>query len=138
MATRIVLAIVFVLVVIYTVPFILYGTASTLWGLQPPASASPTRFLMGVLVTKTGTALAFVGIFAVGRATWDRKWVLYAGLWFGMFLFGEAGELVSGRWTTVDAVLGILSEAIYLPVSALLTRRLLSGVRVQPAELIVS
>ncbi len=131
---RTTIAILLVLVVIYVVPFILYGTASALWGLQPPASASPARFLLGVLVTKVGTALAFVSIFAASGAIWHRRWILYAALWLGMFVFSELGELVSGRWTSLDTLLGIASEAIYLPLSAFVTRWLLGRGSAPAAE----
>ncbi len=87
--------------------------------------ASPGRFLLGVLVTKVGTAFGFVTLFAVSRAIWSRRWILYAMLWFVMFVFGEFGEVVSGRWTMLDAVLGVASEAVYFPVSAFITQRLL-------------
>ena len=122
---RLIMAILLVLAVIYAVPFVLYGGASILWDLRPPTSASPNRFLLGVLVTKVGTALAFVSIFALSRATWGPRWLLYATLWFVMFVFSELGEVVSGRWTNLDAVLGVVSEAIYFPVSAFITQRLL-------------
>ena len=122
---KLITTILLVLVVIYVVPFVFYGGASALWGLQPPPSASPGRFLLGVLVTKVGTAFGFVTLFAVSRAIWSRRWILYAMLWFVMFVFGEFGEVVSGRWTMLDAVLGVASEAVYFPVSAFITQRLL-------------
>jgi hypothetical protein len=124
---KLIMAMLLVLVVIYVVPFLLYGGASVLWDLRPPTSASPSRFLFGVLVTKLGTAFAFVAIFAVSTATWGPRWMLYATLWFVMFVFSELGEVVSGRWTTLDAVLGVVSEAIYFPVSAFITQWLLGG-----------
>jgi hypothetical protein len=122
---KLITTVLLVLAVIYVVPFVLYGGASALWGLQPPPSASPSRFLLGVLVTKVGTALGFVSLFSVSRTIWGRRWILYATLWFVMFVFSEFGEVVSGRWTMLDAVLGIASEAIYFPVSAFITQRLL-------------
>jgi hypothetical protein len=125
---RLITAMLLVLAAIYVVPFVLYGAASVLWNLQPPTSAAPSRFLLGVLVTKVGTTLAFVSIFAVSRATWGPRWMLYATLWFVMFVFSELGEVVSGRWTNLDAVLGVASEAIYFPVSAFITQRLLGRV----------
>ena len=93
--------------------------------LRPPSTASPGRFLLGVLVTKLGTAVAFVSIFAASRTIWGPRWLLYGMLWFVMFAFTELGEAVSGRTTNTEAVLGVVSEAIYAPVSALIAQWLL-------------
>lgn len=109
-----------VLLVIYAVPFLVYGAASALGGLRPPRTASPTKFLLGVLLTKLGTAAAFVALFALTRAFWGPRWGLYAAVWFLMFAFSELGEAISGRSTRIEAALGIISEAIYTPLSALL------------------
>jgi hypothetical protein len=74
------------------------------------------------MVTKLGTAVAFVSIFAVSRAIWGPRWLLYAMLWFVMFAFSELGEAVSGRTTKQEALLGVVSEAIYTPLSAFITQ----------------
>ncbi len=114
-----------VLLVIYAVPFLVYGAASALGGLQPPKTASPARFLLGVLVTKLGTAVAFVTLFGIARTFWGPRWILYAAVWFLMFAFSEVGDAVSGRSTRVEVLLGIVSEAVYTPLSAFLTQWLL-------------
>jgi hypothetical protein len=123
--TRHILATLLVLLVIYVVPFLIYGSASALWGLRPPTTASPAEFLLGVLFTKMGTAVAFVALFGAARPFWEPRWIRYAAVWFVMFAFGELGDAVSGRSTGFMAVLGVISEAIYLPLSALLAHRLL-------------
>jgi hypothetical protein len=107
-----------VLVVIYVVPFVVYGGLSGVLGLRLPAVASPASFLLGVLVTKLGTAVAFVLIFALSAATWGPRWGLYALLWLVMFACSEAGELLSGRTTRVEAILGLASEIVYTPLAA--------------------
>lgn len=122
---RLIIAILLVLLVIYVVPFVVYGGASILGGLRPPKTASPRRFLFGVMVTKLGTAVAFVSIFFASRTIWGPRWLLYAMLWFVMFALSELGEAVSGRTTKAEAVLGVASEAIYAPVSAFITQWLL-------------
>ncbi len=114
-----------VLLVIYVVPFLVYGLASVMTGLQPPTAASPTDFLLGVLLTKIGTAAAFVAFFAASRGFWESRWKSYAAIWFVVFLFGEAGDAVSGRSTGFMAVLGVVSEAIYVPLAAYLTLKVL-------------
>ncbi len=116
--TKIVLAIFVVLLTIYAVPFVIYGLASVFGGLRPPATASVGEFLLGVLVTKLGTAIAFVVLFNATKAVWGERWLLYASVWFLMFAFSEVGEAISGRTTQIEAALGILSEAIYAPLAA--------------------
>ena len=64
------MAILLVLVVIYGVPFLIYGSASAMRGLRPPTTASPTEFLLGVLVTKIGMAVAFVVMFRASQEFW--------------------------------------------------------------------
>jgi hypothetical protein len=123
--TKIGLAILAVLLTIYAVPFVVYGAASVFGGLRPPATASAGRFLLGVLVTKLGTAVAFVVLFSATKSLWGDRWFLYASVWFLMFAFSEVGETISGRTTRVEAALGILSEAIYAPLSAFVVQWLL-------------
>ncbi len=123
--SKFIMATVVVLIIIYIVPFMVYGIASALAGLQPPAPVSPGKFLLGVLLTKIGTAVAFVAIFYVSRAIWGRRWFSYALLWFIMFAFSELGEAFSGRTAQVEALLGALSEAIYAPLSGWLTWKIL-------------
>lgn len=122
---RVTRAILMVLLVIYVVPFLVYGGASVVSGLQPPAVASPGMFLLGVLVTKLGTAIAFVLIFSLSAAVWGPRWIQYALVWFTMFALSEVGETLSGRTTAIEAALGIASEAVYAPLAALITSRLL-------------
>jgi len=122
---KLTMAILVVLLVIYVVPFVVYGGASVIGGLRPPSAASTERFLLGVLITKLGTAIAFVSIFAATKAFWGPRWLLYAVAWFVMFVLSELGEVVWGRTTAVEAVLGVASEAIYAPLSAFITQWLL-------------
>ena len=57
------LSIILVLTVIYVVPLLVYGLGSVIAGLTKPEGSSPTKFLLSVLVTKIGTAIAFVLLF---------------------------------------------------------------------------
>ena len=131
---RMVTAVLLVLLVIYDVPFVIYGAASALWGIQPPTAASPAAFLAGVLITKIGTAVAFVALFAATRTFWISRWPLYAAVWFVMFVFSEMGDAVAGRGTALMAVLGIAAEAIYLPISAVVVHKLLKGDALQSGK----
>ena len=110
------LAIVAVLAIIYVVPFVIYAGASVLRLVDIPSETSPQRFLLGVFVTKLGTAAAFVLILHLG---WPGGWLTYSLIWFAMFAASEIGDAISGRSTWAEALLGVLSEAIYAPLAAL-------------------
>jgi hypothetical protein len=118
MAT-VVFAITAVLAIIYSVPFIIYAGAGALRLVEIPAETSPQRFLLGVLITKLGTAVAFVLILQLGGSAFSPGWPAYALIWFAMFAASEIGEAVSGRTRWAEALLGVLSEAIYAPAAAL-------------------
>lgn len=115
---KVILSIILVLIIIYIVPFIVYGLATVVAGLKPPESASPARFLLSVLVSKIGTAVAFVLIFYFARSSLSGQWVLYAFVWWLMFLTGEIGQAIGPNYTWKEAIAGIISETIYLPLSA--------------------
>ena len=122
-----VLAIVVTLAVIYVVPLVIYGAASALGGMELPSESSPQRFLLGVFVTKLGTAIAFVLLFQLALDAWVDLWFLYAVLWFVMFAASEIGDAISGRSSWPEAVLGVLSEAVYAPASAFAVSSILGG-----------
>lgn len=122
---RLMIAAGLVLLVIFSVPMIVYGIASAVGWLNLPEGASPAEFLLGVAISKAGTALTFVGLFFIARSIWRERWWLYAALWWLLFFFGEVGQAVGPGYSWQEAVAGILSEAIYIPVSAWITHRLL-------------
>jgi hypothetical protein len=115
----VVLGIAAVLAIIFVVPFVIYGAASALHLVDIPQETSPQRFLLGVLLTKLGTAGAFVLILHFGAAALAGEWLLYSLIWFAMFAASEIGDAVSGRSSRQEALLGVLSEAIYVPAAAL-------------------
>jgi hypothetical protein len=57
----------FVLAVIYIIPIIVYGILSQILGIKMP-EGSPTAFLLSVLVSKIGTAIAFFSFFILPGA----------------------------------------------------------------------
>jgi hypothetical protein len=124
---QIVLSVLSVLIVIYTVPFLIYGLASVVVGLKTPEGASPARFLTGVLVSKIGTALAFVLIFYFARDSLSGQWLIYACLWWLMFVFDEIGQAIGPKYSIAEAIAGVASETIYLPLSAYIIHSLLAG-----------
>ena len=112
------LSIILTLVIIYIVPFLVYGTFSALVGLKPPEGASPLQFLVSVFVSKVGTAIAFVLIFYFARNAFSGQWLLYTFLWWLMFVIGEVGQAIGPNYTWTEAIAGIISETLYFPLSA--------------------
>src|SRR5512136_321991 len=110
-----------VLAIIYIVPFVVYGVGSVVAGLKPPEGASPARFLMSVFVSKLGTAITFVLIFHFTREELKGRWILYASLWWLMFIIGEIGQAIGPHYSWKEAAAGIISETIYWPMSAFVT-----------------
>jgi len=115
----VVLAIAAVLAIIYFVPFVIYAGASALGVVDIPAEASPQRFLLGVLIIKLGTAAAFVLVLFLGSPVFSFGWLTYALIWFAMFAASEIGDAVTTRSSWSEALLGVLSEAVYTPAAAL-------------------
>jgi hypothetical protein len=76
---KIILCFLVVLAIIFVVPFAVYAAFSTVTGLQPPGD-SPWVFMLGVLVSKIGTAAAFVLMFYFARASLSGRWFLYAAI----------------------------------------------------------
>jgi len=122
---KIILSIILTLVIIYTVPFVIYSILAVTVGLKPTGDASPSQFLIRVLVSKTGTAIAFVLIFYFARDCLSARWLLYAFLWWLMFAIGEVGLAIGPNDSRMEAVGGVISETIYFPLAALVTNRVL-------------
>jgi hypothetical protein len=104
---------------IFVVPIAVYGAFAAVTGLKPPGS-SPALFLVGTAVSKLGVAIAFVGLFHLGREVFGGQWLLYAGLWWVMFVIGEAGQAIGPDYSVQEAAAGVISETIYFPLSALI------------------
>lgn len=125
---KLLLSTVLVLAIIFVVPILVYGLGTVVAGIKPPEGVSATRFQTGVLVSKLGTAVAFVLIFYVARGSLSGQWPLYAFLWWFSFLTGEIGETIGGKYTWKEAVAGVISETIYFPASAYATDSLVGGI----------
>lgn len=119
------LAIIAVLAVIFIVPFLVYSVFSLVTGIGPPTEGSVPGFLVGILVSKTGTAIVFVLLFRLAYASFRGRWFIYGTLWFIMFSIGEIGQAIAPGYTWPEAAAGIISEAFYCPLSAYITCRLL-------------
>lgn len=123
--TKVIVSIVLVLLTIYVVPFLVYGLFTVTAHLKPPEGESPLQFLISVFVSKVGTAIAFVLIFFLARSSLTGKWLLYAFIWWIMFAIGEVGQAIGPNYIWKEAVAGIVSETIYLPLSAYITNWLI-------------
>lgn len=115
--TKIILIITLVLAIIYIVPFIVYAIFSAIAGLKTP-KGSPLRFLLSVLVSKIGTAIAFVLIFYFAQNSFRDNWLVYAFIWWLMYIIGEVGQAIGPNYSWKEAIAGVISETIYFPLSA--------------------
>jgi hypothetical protein len=125
---RLSLAVIATLVIMYMIPLIPYGLLSVLIGLEPPSDGSPVQFMVGVLVSKVGIALAFVLIYYLARESFRGRWLTYALVWFAMFVLGEIGQAIGPGYSWVEAMAGIVAEAIYCPLSALVVERIVARI----------
>lgn len=125
MVRRVIAAIGVTLVVMYVATFVVYGSLSAWLGLAPPAGASPSEFLLSVLVVKLGLAGGFVLLFHVARETWAPRWKQYALVWWVTFAVSEIGQALGPGYTGLEAVGGLISEAVYCPLAAWATARIL-------------
>jgi hypothetical protein len=118
-------SIILVLVIIYIVPFIIYGIASVVTKLEPPKGVSPKRFLVSVLISKIGTSICFVLLYYIAREAIASQFLPYAGIWLIMIILGEIGQAIGPNYSWKEAILGIISEIVYVPLSAYLIFRIL-------------
>ena len=123
--TRYVLSVIATLLIIYIVPFVLYALATVVWDLEPPDDTAPWQFLVSILVSKIGTAIAFVVIYRFAKLGLGRRWSLYALIWWLSFAIGELGQAIGPGYTWKEAVIGVISEALYFPLAAIVTDRLI-------------
>ncbi len=105
--------------------FVAYGSLALLAGLEPPTDGSPGQFFASVLVVKFGMAAAFVAFYYVAREVWSTRWMLYAMIWWATFAIIEMGQAIAPNYSWMDALGGIVAEAIYFPLATVVTRRLL-------------
>ena len=81
--------------------------------------------MLGVLVSKAGTAIVFVLLLHFAPESLARRWRLYAALWWTFFFFGEVGQAIGPGYSWLEAVGGIIAETIYCPLAAWVAQRLL-------------
>lgn len=121
---NIALSVVLVFATFFLLPVAVYGVLSAATGLEVPGR-DPLAFLAGVAVSKLGTAIAFIGLWLMVRYDRaDRVWT-YVLFWWLMFVLGEVGQAIGPDYSWTEALGGIVSESIYLPIAGLILRRLL-------------
>jgi hypothetical protein len=125
MTAKILLCAALVFLIFFCVPFLAYGTLSALTDLKPPGDASMALFMASVALEKIGHTIAFVGLFYLGRRALRDRWLWYAAAWWSMFVLAEVALAIRSDYSWPEAIAGIISEAIYLPLAALVTRRML-------------
>jgi hypothetical protein len=113
------------LVIMFVIPFPVYGTLAAFTGMEPPTEGSVAVFMLSVFVIKVGVAVAFVLLFALAYDYWAKRWATYAGIWWGMFAVVELGQAITPDYSWLDAAGGIAAEAIYFPLAALVVAQLL-------------
>lgn len=128
MIGKILLSILLTFVIIFIVPFPAYGLFSYAGLVKMPedaAGASAAAFMIGTLVSKVGTAIAFVLIFYVARNVFANRWGMYAFLWWLMSVIHEVGQAIGPGYSWMDGLAGIISETVYFPLAAFVMYRLL-------------
>lgn len=128
---RILLASIAVFLVMFVVPFPFYATFEALGWASLPEPESPGAFMLSVVVMKAGIALGFVMLYSFSAASWQgRRWA-YAGIWWLMYAIIETGQAIGPGYGIGEAVAGVLSEAVYFPLSAWIVERVLRKTRLQ-------
>ena len=125
MTAKILLCAGLVFLIFFCVPFLAYGTYSALTGREPPDEVSLAVFMASVVLEKIGHTIAFVGLFYLGRGTFRDRWLWYAAAWWSMFVLAEAALAIRSDYSWPEAIAGMISEAIYFPLAALVTRRMI-------------
>ena len=110
--------------VMWLVPIPVLSLFALVGWMEMPDGGNPWSFYLSVAVIKAGFAFGFVGLFPR-----TGSWRSYAMTWWVMFAAVELGQVVGQTNPLSFAVAGILSEAGYFPVSALLVRRAIGAER---------
>ncbi|UCF68054.1 MAG: hypothetical protein JSV80_01780 [Acidobacteriota bacterium] len=123
-ASRATAAIVATAAIMYLVPFPVYGAFEAAGAVKLPEEGSAAQFLLSVLVIKIGVAVAFVALFSLARPSLAGRWWPYALVWWLMFAVVEVGQAIGPAYSAAEAVAGIISEAIYFPLSSAVVSRI--------------
>ena len=108
----------------WLVPIPVYGLFAVLGWMEMPDSGNPLSFYLSVSVIKAGFAFGFVGLFPR-----TGSWRGYAMTWWVMFAALELGQVVGQTNPLSFAAAGMISEAGYFPLAALLVSRAIGAGR---------
>lgn len=123
----IVLSMILVLTIMYFTPFIVYSTFTLTAGLKPPVNKSPLMFILGIVVSKLGITSVFVLIYFLTKPLFleNYMWLTYGILWWVLFVTDEVGKAIGPNYTWKEAMAGIVSHSITVPLSVLVVTWLL-------------
>jgi hypothetical protein len=124
-----IVAFVATLVIMQFAGFPVYGIFSAVGAIELPQGGSPTQFFFSVLVMKIGVALGFVLLFVLAAPTIAGRWWLYAVVWWLMYAIVEVGQAIGPGYSAAEAVAGVISEAIYFPLSSVVVARIMGRER---------
>lgn len=119
---KVLIGVISTLFIIFIIPFVVYSIFSNVFGIKTPEGVSPSQFLFSVLISKVGTAITVTLLFYFSKNIFHDKWLLYAFIWWLMFVFSEAGQAVGPNYSWNYAIAGIISETIYFPLSVFILR----------------
>lgn len=122
---EVIISILLVFLVIYIIPFLVYGLSTLVTKIEMPKGASPQQFMLSVFVSKFGTAIAFVLLFYYAKEVFADRLFLYVFLWWFMYALGEIGQVIQKTYSWKEAVAGVVSEVIYFPLSAIIVSKFL-------------
>ena len=122
---RLIAAVTATLAITFLVPLPFYAGFEALGLVELPQDGTPVQFMLSVLVMKIGVALGFVFLFVLARPMIKERWWVYASIWWVMYAIVEVGQAIGPGYTGAEAVAGILAEAVYFPLAAVVVSRIL-------------
>lgn len=91
----------------------------------PDPAQSPILHLPGLALTRFGMATAFVGLWLMVRYDQVERIWTFVLFWWVMLALYEIGQAVGPTYGWTDAVSGLISASVSLPLAGLVVSRLL-------------
>jgi membrane associated rhomboid family serine protease len=110
-----------VLAIMYLVPFLIYGVYAVVTGDTPPQDDNFAATLIGLILAAASIAVPFVLLFQIAHESLSGRWLVYAAIWLILTALADIGYAIGPSYSWQQAMLGIISAMIYLPLSALIT-----------------
>ena len=115
------------LVIMQLAPLPVYGAFSAAGLVELPSEGSPAQFFTSILVIHAGVALGFVLLYRPATPALAGRWWPYAATWWAMYAVVEVGQAIGPGYSAAEAIAGIISEALYFPVSGVVVARLIGA-----------